>query len=192
MTVSLAAVFMLVGQATATHPASESIASFVAQSGDGFDDDYSDYDILLTAVSAADLVGPLADPSASLTLFAPNDLAFIRLAQDVGYEGHDEAEAFGFIVTALTELGGGDPIPLLTQILLYHVIPAEVDLFDVFIASGQHLPTLLDGATITPWYFTLIDANADFTNPHLVAPANVFTGNGIVHSINRVLIPLSH
>ena len=168
-----------------------SIASFVAQSGEGFDHDFFDYDILLTAVSAAGLVEPLADPDAALTLFAPNDLAFVRLARDFGYHGTNEEEAFAFIVATLTDLGGGDPIPLLTQILLYHVLPEELDLFDVFFATGQRLPTLLEGATITPKFFTLVDANEGFADPRIFAPANAFTGNGVVHTIGRVLIPIA-
>ena len=57
-----------------------------------------------------------------MTLFAPNDRAFIRLANDLGYEGSDEAGAFDAIVQTLTLLGNGDPLPLLTSVLTYHVV----------------------------------------------------------------------
>ena len=63
----------------------------VAKSGTGaFDHNPRDYDVLITAVKAANLVGPLSNPSASLTLFAPDDAAFIRTARSLGFTGWDE------------------------------------------------------------------------------------------------------
>jgi len=58
------------------------ITGIVLQSGGAgkFDDNNSDYDLLLNAVIAADLADALADPDASLTVFAPTDAAFIALA----------------------------------------------------------------------------------------------------------------
>ena len=61
------------------------LAQLVAASGGDFDKRWFDYDLLLNAVQAADLVDALNDPSVDWTLFAPNDLAFIRLARDLGY-----------------------------------------------------------------------------------------------------------
>jgi len=89
----------------------------------------------LTAVVTAGLDGALADPAASLTVFAPNDRGFVRLARDLGFEGRGEEEAWLFLVDALAALGGGDPIPVLTDVLLYHVVPARVTVFDFVIAA---------------------------------------------------------
>lgn len=169
-----------------------SIAAFVAGSGNGFDSNPLDYDMLLKAVVAADLVGPLADPSVRLTLFAPNDAAFIRLARDLGYAGATESGAWDFLVEALTNLGGGDPIPVLKQVLLYHVAPVRINAIQFLILgfTNQVIQTL-QGGTVKPVGLRLIDNEPDLANPNLFPPIQVWTGNGTIHTINRVLIPIN-
>ena len=51
----------------------------------------------------------------TLPFLGPNDRAFIRFAQDLGFAGQDEAGAYDFIVGVLTDLGGGNPLPVLHQ-----------------------------------------------------------------------------
>ncbi|MEO0362734.1 MAG: fasciclin domain-containing protein, partial [Pseudomonadota bacterium] len=77
-----------------------------------------DFQILVQALTAADLVETVRNAE-DVTVFAPTDAAFGALAVDLGFDGDpaDENAVFAFIVEALTELGGGDPIPLLTDIL---------------------------------------------------------------------------
>jgi serralysin len=77
-----------------------------------------DFELLVAALDAAGLVGAVADPDASLTVFAPTDAAFVALAQDLGYQGSDEAGALGFLVDALG-------MPTITNVLLYHVAPVR-------------------------------------------------------------------
>ena len=167
------------------------IADVVAASGGEFDDNRFDYDILLNAVIAADLVGPLADPTADLTVFSPNDAAFIRLARDFGYEGWDEAGAWDAIVAALTELGGGDPIPVLTDVLLYHVAPDRVSAFEFILLSFFGMPIeTLQGGEFQPFFFRLIDNEPDLRDPTLAFPLNLHLENGYIHTITRVLIPV--
>src|SRR5690606_26941829 len=95
------------------------ITDIVAASGDGFDTNGRDYDVLLAAVTAAGLGETLATPGLDVTVWAPKDRAFVRTAQDLGFTGEnsDEAGAWAFLVEALTAIGGGDPIPTLTTIL---------------------------------------------------------------------------
>jgi hypothetical protein len=167
------------------------IAAFVARSGGEFDDNRFDYDILLTAVITADLVDPLNDPNADLTLWAPNDGAFIHTARDLGFEGNDEEGAWLFLVDVLTDLGNGDPIPVLTDILLYHVAGESITAFEFILYSFFGVPIeTLQGGTFQPFFFRLIDNEPDLRDPYLFFPLNVFTDNGIVHTINRVLIPV--
>lgn len=165
------------------------IAETVAASGGIFDENTNDFDILLNALQTANLVGALDADDANLTVFAPTDAAFIALAQDFGFEGNDEAGAFDAIVAALTDLGGGDPVPLLTDVLLYHVSPEARSLQEI-----QSLPTvntLLSGATLTPNGNSLIDNEPDLLDPSFIPSlTDVDAGNGIIQGIDRVLIPL--
>ena len=168
------------------------IAGIVASSGDGFDANGGDYDVLLAAVTAAGLVDTLDTPGLDVTVWAPKDRAFVKTARDLGFEGAitDEAGAWGFLVAALTDIGGGDPIPTLTTILLYHVTPDARAPGRVLAAS--RFPTLAEvGIRHTPGSTVLQDKDPDLANPRLVSPINVRASNGVIHTINRVLIPVN-
>lgn len=160
-----------------------SVAEFViSSSGDGFDFNPYDYDILLAAVLEANLAGPLSDSSAELTVFAPNDAAFIILARDLGYQGISEEGAWNFIQANASDL--------LSDVLLYHVVGQELTAFDFLIASFRRQSlTTLQGATLRPNFSSIIDNDPDSRNPNLFVPLNVLTGNGYVHTISRVLRP---
>lgn len=162
------------------------IAGIVAASGGEFDHNGRDYDLLLNAVKAAGLVGALDDPGADVTVFAPDDRAFVRLARNLGYEGRDEAGAFDAIVAVLTKLGNGDPVPLLTQVLLYHVVAGSVSAQQL---RGLDEVTTLQGGTVQVSFPYLIDADPDLRDPRISRPFNLRASNGTVHTINRVLIP---
>jgi uncharacterized surface protein with fasciclin (FAS1) repeats len=168
------------------------IAQFVAANGGAFDSSGRDFDILLTAVTTAGLAGALDDPNASLTLFAPNDAAFVRLARDLGYAGFDEQGSWQFLVSALTTLGGGNPLPVLTDVLLYHVAPGDLDANDFALAGSTSTPvaTLLAGASFQPSGRTLIDNEPNLANGRVWFPFDVAASNGRVHTISRVLLPI--
>ncbi len=167
------------------------IADIVSQSGGEFDSDNGDFDILLRALQATGLTDVLADPDADFSVFAPNDAAFIELARSLGavVEDGDEDAAFNAIVAALTELSpDGDPIPLLTNVLLYHVAPgaqtAEA------IANSPSIETAL-GESIHPRDGELIDNDPDVPNPQFVEGAtDIEASNGLIQVIDRVLLPI--
>ncbi|MDG2029543.1 MAG: fasciclin domain-containing protein [Phycisphaerales bacterium] len=168
------------------------ITDLVLKSGGDFDSNKRDYDILLNAVVTADLADALADPDAELTLFAPNDTAFYRLARDLGYKGgYDETLVWTFLVSALTDLGGGDPIPVLTDILLYHVVAGDVRPIDLIFSTFFNVPvqTLL-GATFQPFFLQIIDNDPDLRNARVTFPFNIRATNGRIHTVTRVLIPI--
>ena len=163
-----------------------SITGIVAASGD-LDDNPADFDILLAAVQTAGLAETLATDGLDVTVFAPDDGAFLSLAQTLGFTGTDEAGALGFIVATLTELGGGDPIPLLTAILTYHVSPGAKQLAEV---AGLDEVATLQGGTIGIDGTTLVDNEPDLADPSLKA-TDIQASNGIVHVIDEVLLPVN-
>lgn len=193
-TTTLLALGLLATPASATGsspaPTGNVVETAVAASGGGTPDENPfDYDILVQAVLAADLAPTLSDASTEFTVFAPNDLAFRRLAHDLSgtYPRTDQA-ALDTILGALTELGNGDPIPVLREVLLYHVVPgATIDPVGFLKADSV---TVANGATIELVGPYLRDADPDLRNPRLTLPLDVNATNGVIHTINRVLIPL--
>ncbi|MEM7678680.1 MAG: fasciclin domain-containing protein, partial [Myxococcota bacterium] len=162
------------------------LTGIVAESGGEFDQNDADFDILLNAVTAAGLADALADPEADLTVFAPTDAAFIKLAQTFGFKGEGEGAAFDYIVDALTLLSGGaDPIPLLTDVLLYHVAPTSLESGEVL--ASATIETLL-GVEIGVDGLTLVDKDPDVADPTLIA-TDIEATNGIAHVIDGVLLP---
>jgi transforming growth factor-beta-induced protein len=137
--------------------------------------DPAEFTILLAAVSAADpaILEALANPEASLTVFAPTDAAFGAAIEALGMTAED--------VLANTEL--------LNTVLAYHVVPG------VFAAEGL-LAATADGATTV--YGTLL-ANQGLAlmqmeeslmvNEATVVAADVQAANGVVHVIDSVLLP---
>jgi len=161
------------------------ITEIVAASGPGFDENGTDFDLLLAAVTTAGLAEALDEPNAAFTAFAPTDDAFIGLAQALGFDGSGEEAALAYLVEALTLLGGGDPLPLLTEVLTYHVAPESLQASQV--RPSQAIPTLqggrlgVDGAM-------LVDADPDVQDPAIIA-TDVQAANGVVHVIDGVLLP---
>ncbi|WP_370402311.1 fasciclin domain-containing protein [Sulfitobacter sp. JB4-11] len=167
-------------------PQLPTLAGLVAESGGEFDNIGADFDLLLNSVIAADLVGALDDPEADLTVFAPNDAAFVGLATTLGFDGQGEEAAFSYLVDALSLLsGGGDPIPLLSAVLTYHVAPEALDANAVLSSDGI---LTLQGGTLTVDGTSLVDADPDVANPNLIA-TNLFASNGIAHVLDGVLLP---
>jgi uncharacterized surface protein with fasciclin (FAS1) repeats len=169
----------------------KTITEIVASSGNGFDRRGYDYDILLAAVTAADLADTLSTPGLDVSLLAPNDYAFIKLARDFGYQGRSESGAFDAIFNTLVAVSGSEAnaIATLTNILLYHVLPSEKTKLKIVFGGEQ--TTLLEGASILPVGRTLVDNDPEFLNPKLnFWKKGRKASNGIVHAINRVLIPV--
>lgn len=168
----------------------DSIADLVAASGDGFDTVEGDFDILLAALTAAGLVDVLDDDDETFTVFAPTDAAFLSLAAALGQDASSEQAAFDGIVAALTGLStSGDPIPLLTSILTYHV----GDGFETraSIASGAELSTVF-GAAPEANGIGLVDEDPGFADPAFIdAASDIVRSNGIVHAIDGVLLPIN-
>lgn len=165
------------------------VEKLVARSGSGFDGNGTDFDLLIQAVTTAGLGGALSDPDVSLTVLAPNDAAFVRTARSLGYGGTSESGAWSFLVSALTSIGGGDPIPVLGAILKYHVVPER--LTAQRIVDRTSLPTLAD-TRVGVRFVRFVDREPDLPDPRLnVHVYNVAATNGVIHGITGVLLPVN-
>lgn len=123
-----------------------------------------DHETLEAAVIAADLAGTLSGDG-PFTVFAPTDDAFAALPA-------------GTLDTLLA-----DPSGALTDILLYHVLGAEVLSTDL--SDGQTATTLL-GEDIS---ISISNDSVIINDVALVITADIIADNGVVHVIDAVLTP---
>ena len=123
------------------------------------------FETLVAAATAANLVGTLSDPDADITVFAPTDAAFEALGE-------------GAVPYLL------DNPELLESTLLYHVLAAEVTSIDAIAAAGG-MVTMANGEDASIGFGesgrTLTINGANITVTDIVA------SNGIIHVIDTVL-----
>jgi len=126
------------------------------------------FSFLTAAVNKAGLVNALNEwGKSSLTLFAPTNDAF---------------KAAGFsTLSALAAI----PDSTLQAILLYHVLGSKVEADQIPQADNTPVTTL-NGQ---PIYATRTSSGSVFINGVSVIKANVECTNGVIHVINRVLLP---
>jgi uncharacterized surface protein with fasciclin (FAS1) repeats len=135
---------------------------------------------LLAAATKAELGDELSAASAAgLTVFAPTNAAFNTLATQLGLADGPA------LVTAL-------PKEALASILSYHVLPAKKSAADL-VSGGATQDTIysFDGA-VTKLSLTttsgVVIKDAALTEA-AVTTADVAATNGVVHVINKVLVP---
>jgi len=127
-----------------------------------------DLTTLVAALQAADLVGTLADETATFTVFAPTDDAFAVLGEDA--------------INALL----ADPAAL-SDVLLYHVIVgAAADSIDATALYGEFV-TMANEAGVA---IDIRDGEL-FVNDSQVIIRDIPATNGIIHVIDAVLLPAS-
>ena len=116
---------------------------------------------LVAAVEAAGLGATLSGPG-PFTVFAPTDEAFAELP-------------------AGTVEGLLNDIPKLTQILTFHVVPGKLMASDVVKLKSAKT---VQGQSVT------IDTQRGVTiNGAKVTAPNIETDNGVIHVIDRVILP---
>jgi len=126
------------------------------------------FSFLTAAVNKAGLVSALDEAGKSdLTLFAPTNDAF----KAAGFNGVSDLDAV--------------PVETLKAILLYHVLGSKVEAAQVPQASNTPVATL-NGQSI---FATRTADNKVFINGVSVIKANIECTNGVIHDINRVLMP---
>lgn len=121
------------------------------------------FSTLTQAVEAAGLADTLADSDSSYTVFAPTNEAFSQLPEGT-----------------LEYLLQPENKEVLQQVLSYHVLPEAVASSEI--SSGE--VESLDGGLVTE----VSDEGVAVNNASVVTP-DVKASNGIIHGINRVLLP---
>lgn len=134
---------------------------------------------LLAAANKAGLSATLANTSVGLTVFAPTNAAFDTLATQLGFA---DANA---LVAALSPA-------TLADILNYHVLPTRQTAAQLSTGAATRATAYtFDGgpatlAVSTTGGVTLTDAALTQAT---VTTANVAASNGVVHVVNKVLVP---
>ena len=119
------------------------------------------FNTLVAAVKAAGLGDTLSGPG-PFTVFAPNDEAFAELP-------------------AGTVEGLLEDIPKLTQILTFHVVPGKLMAADVI--------KLTSAKTVQGQNVTINATNGVKINKAMVITPDIEADNGVIHVIDRVILP---
>jgi transforming growth factor-beta-induced protein len=120
---------------------------------------------LAAALTKAGLVDEL-QAAGSFTVFAPTNAAFDALLAEIGQTSIDDV-----------------PAAVLQQILLYHVVPTAAFSSDI---TAGNLSTL-EGTTVDVGTADGIAVNG----ASVVAPFDVEATNGVIHTVDAVLVPAS-
>ena len=150
---ALLALGIVAGPASAAEP---TIADIAVGNGN--------FTTLVAALSCTGLVPAVADPNASLTVFAPTDDAFGKLGLDASN------------VCSL-------PKSTLTHILLYHVVGRELLAKDVL---ARHVIRTLNGLYVFP---IVIRGTPTINVYSKIVATDIQASNGVIHVVSRVLIP---
>ncbi|MGB5385311.1 MAG: fasciclin domain-containing protein [Eudoraea sp.] len=139
-----------------------------------------DLSLLVEALIQADAgLVELLGGEGPFTVFAPDNHAFVALLDALGDDYH-----------SLSDFDTEEEKALLVDILTYHVVSGTAA-FSGDLSSGQHIPTAQGesiGINITNGTVHVEDATD--TNATVVIP-DVEASNGVVHIINKVLLPQS-
>jgi len=132
------------------------------------------FTVLTRLLKAAGLVKTLSGPG-PFTVFAPTDQAFEARAADLGVPLEDVLQ--GLI----------DDRALLTDMLLYHVVPGNLSAADVVALDGQKVETLSG----EKWTVLVDGENVSikdgFDQDINVSDVDVAASNGVIHVVDNVL-----
>jgi uncharacterized surface protein with fasciclin (FAS1) repeats len=149
------------------------------------------FNILAASLSEAGLLARLKGESAYLTVFAPTDDAFMTLFRSPAFFNNadlTEAQVLAYIdnITA-----NSTPLNLttLTQVLLYHIVNGPR--YSINLINNQSLTTLKTDPpqTLTVGIGTSVTIDGSASEPSTITVANISASNGVIHVINRVLLP---
>ncbi len=124
--------------------------------------------LLTAALQQEGLDAALNDAGATYTVFAPDDDAINAIASALG-----------------TDIAGVLALPNLSDILTYHVLTSEV--MSSMVTNGAIVQPL---STTNTLKLTRTSTNDIFVNQAQVNGADLMATNGVVHSINAVVLPV--
>ncbi len=127
------------------------------------------FESLIAALEATDLDMTLADLDSTFTVFAPTDAAFAELGQDT--------------IDALFA-----DTDRLSDILLYHVISGNQILADAAIGVAEGDDSVVEMANGDNAGLSLSGDDL-LINTSTVTTANVLADNGVIHVIDKVMMP---
>lgn len=127
--------------------------------------DSGSFPTLVKLVQEAGLVDVL-NSEGPFTVFAPTEEAFAAVPDEV--------------LNALME-----DKELLKSVLLYHVVPGKVKAEQVVTMSGQEASTALEGKSLR----IRVDGDRVWVGDAQVVQTDIAASNGVIHVINKVLIP---
>jgi transforming growth factor-beta-induced protein len=135
---------------------------------------------LVAAATKAGLVPALTSDSSDLTVFAPTDAAFTSFAVSLGFA---DGNAMVAALDAAT----------LAKVLSYHVLPTRQDAA-ALTTGGATQPTLYNFPGSTPSTVTVdsttgVKLTDAALNQATVTSADVAASNGVIHVIDKVLVP---
>jgi len=128
------------------------------------------FNVLAATLTEAGLVDDL-EGTGSFTVFAPTDAAFDALYTALGVNGPEDLDD-----------------ELLVAVLLYHVL--GLDAFSTDLVDGLTATTLSSGATfiinISGSDVTITDGAGGTAN---ITSVNILGTNGVIHVIDKVILP---
>lgn len=145
-------------------PPTQNIAEIAIDASESADPEFTQ---LVAALIRTDLASTfMGGFDDNYTVFAPTDAAFQDLYTNLGVSNVDQID-----------------ITTLTNVLLYHVVPARA--FSQDLREGGELPTLFEGETLK-----VNLAGLSINQSGLVADMlNIHATNGVIHVIDTVLLP---
>ncbi len=139
-----------------------------------------DFSTLKFALDTAGLDAAVMSDEVQMTVFAPTNAAFEKVAMELGF-GTDVLGLATFLVEN----------ELLDDVLLYHVTDGRRFANSVLNKNNmKSIETLLGADVMSTPGGMIIDAAASTSKAKIVA-ANISASNGVVHVIDNVLVPLN-
>ena len=148
------------------------------------------FGILAAALTKAELITTLQG-NGPFTVFAPTDDAFLALLRSAAFYNDPELTELQAITAIQGLTTSSTPLSLttLTQVLKYHVVSGAA--YSINLTNNQVLTTVKDAApnTVTIGVGASVTVDGSASDPATVSPANISATNGVIHVINKVLLP---